>query len=143
LNTALRGTSLRQALDAVGAPFVLAEPHLAARIAEAAPPGLQAYWLAGAMPGDAVSGDAVSAGRSPVWQPAPSPAGYAPRPAAAVRPADTLAILFTSGTTGTPLGVCSPHEQFAWWGINVSRTLRIQSGDVLYTCLPLFHTRTR
>jgi carnitine-CoA ligase len=130
LNTALRGTSLRQALDAVSPPFVMAEPRLAARLDEAAPTGLRACWVAGEVPG----------GWSPLWQPAPSPDGYAPRPAAAVSPADTLAILFTSGTTGTPLGVCSPHEQFAWWGINVSRTLRIAPDDVLYTCLPLFHT---
>jgi crotonobetaine/carnitine-CoA ligase len=130
LNTALRGTSLRQALDAAGASFVLAEPRLAARLDEAAPTGLRARWVAGPVPG----------GWSPGWQPAPCPDGYAPRPAAAVGPADTLAILFTSGTTGTPLGVCSPHGQFAWWGINVSRTLRIVPDDVLYTCLPLFHT---
>ena len=131
LNTALRGASLWQVLDAVRAPFVLAEPDLAVRLAEAGrPTGLRAAWLPGEVP----------SGWSRVWQSAPRPEEHAPRPAAVVAPGDTLAILFTSGTTGTPLGVCGPHAQFAWWGINVTRTLRISQDDVLYTCLPLFHT---
>lgn len=131
VNTALRGVSLRQVLDLVRAPFVLTEPGLVARLAEAGrPAGLRAAWLPGEVP----------PGWSRVWQPAPRPDEHAPRPAAAVAPGDPLAILFTSGTTGTPLGVCCPHAQFAWWGVNVTRTLRISRDDVLYTCLPLFHT---
>ena len=46
LNTALRGASLRQVLDAVRAPFVLAEPDLAGRLAEAGQPGGAAGRLA-------------------------------------------------------------------------------------------------
>ncbi|NUP74389.1 MAG: AMP-binding protein, partial [Sinomonas sp.] len=29
---------------------------------------------------------------------------------------------------------------FYWWGLNVTRQLEITAEDVLYTCLPLFHT---
>lgn len=65
--------------------------------------------------------------------------GDAIRPAQA-QPADTLAVLYTSGTTGASKGVCCPHGQFYWWGVNSSSALGVRDGDVLYTCLPLFHT---
>ena len=140
LNTALHGTSLRQVLDAVATPFVLAEPHLAGQLAEAAPPGARTVWLTGES-ADARTPDTGTpdTGTLDIVR-APRPDGHAPRPAAPVTGGDTLAILFTSGTTGVPLGVCCPHEQFARWGINVGRTMRIGQDDVLYSCLPLFHT---
>jgi crotonobetaine/carnitine-CoA ligase len=36
--------------------------------------------------------------------------------------------------------VVCPHAQFYWWGRNTARDLGVVAGDVLYTCLPLFHT---
>ena len=64
----------------------------------------------------------------------------APIAAAEVKPADALAILYTSGTTGVSKGVICPHEQFFWWAITTGRQLGIRPGDVLHTTLPLFHT---
>ena len=61
-------------------------------------------------------------------------------PAAPTRPGDTLAILYTSGTTGPSKGVCCPHAQFFWWGVNTSHLLGIGADDILCTTLPLFHT---
>jgi len=58
----------------------------------------------------------------------------------AIEPAQTLAILYTSGTTGPSKGVCCPHAQYFWWGLNGVRNLELNEGDVLSTCLPLFHT---
>jgi len=55
-------------------------------------------------------------------------------------PAHLLAILYTSGTTGPSKGVCCPHAQYFWWGINGIRNLEIREGDVLCTSLPLFHS---
>ena len=61
-------------------------------------------------------------------------------PPAPVRPGDTVAILYTSGTTGPSKGVCCPQAQMFWWGIYSARALGIVEGDVLFTTLPLFHT---
>jgi crotonobetaine/carnitine-CoA ligase len=51
-----------------------------------------------------------------------------------------LAILYTSGTTGRSKGVICPNAQFTWWGENVAGWLDLRDDDVLYTCLPLYHT---
>jgi crotonobetaine/carnitine-CoA ligase len=59
---------------------------------------------------------------------------------APVQPADTVAILYTSGTTGPSKGVCCPQAQMFWWGVYSARALEIVEGDVLFTTLPLFHT---
>ncbi|MBD8494054.1 ATP-dependent acyl-CoA ligase [Pseudomonas syringae] len=53
---------------------------------------------------------------------------------------DPLVILYTSGTSGLSKGVICPHAQFFWWGTHTGGDLGIRPGDVLYTCLPLFHT---
>jgi crotonobetaine/carnitine-CoA ligase len=45
-----------------------------------------------------------------------------------------------SGTTGPSKGVCCPHAQFFWWGLNTAYLLEIDAGDILCTTLPLFHT---
>jgi crotonobetaine/carnitine-CoA ligase len=58
---------------------------------------------------------------------------------AAVGPGDTLAILYTSGTTGPSKGVQCPHAQYFWWGAHTSRLLGVTGGDILHTTLPLFH----
>ena len=56
-----------------------------------------------------------------------------------VQPGDTLAILYTSGTTGPAKGVTCPHAQYYWWGVNTASILGVGEGDVLCTTLPLFH----
>ncbi len=57
-----------------------------------------------------------------------------------VGPGDTVAILYTSGTTGPAKGVCCPQAQYFWWGVNTADILGLREGDVLLTTLPLFHT---
>src|SRR5258708_16952091 len=70
----------------------------------------------------------------------PLPEARTTIPAAELGPADPLAILYTSGTTGLSKGVCCPHGQYFWWGVYTGRQLGVREGDVLHTTLPLFHT---
>lgn len=132
INTALRGFQLshifrnsRPALLVVEAQFVGAIDGVEAAVE--LPPRT---WIIGAAAG------AIDSRRSAV----PLPALGAAAPAGAVRPGDTVAILYTSGTTGPAKGVCCPQAQLFWWGIYSARALGLREGDVLFTTLPLFHT---
>lgn len=129
INTALRGFQLshilrnsKPALLVVEAPFLAAFDTVDAEVALPS----QA-WLIGSTATDATKA-------------VPLPALGAAAPPAAVRPGDTVAILYTSGTTGPAKGVCCPQAQLFWWGIYSARALGIREGDVLFTTLPLFHT---
>ncbi|MBW1641463.1 MAG: long-chain fatty acid--CoA ligase [Deltaproteobacteria bacterium] len=51
---------------------------------------------------------------------------------------DTLAILYTSGTTGRPKGAELTHNNFFWSSVNGSATL-MGTGDTALVALPLFH----
>ncbi|WP_433234349.1 AMP-binding protein [Actinomadura nitritigenes] len=115
LNTGLRERGLRHALDMTEPSIVVAERQYAGLLA--------------------------GCGRDPWPIDSVEPCAEAdPIPPAPVRPDDTAAVLFTSGTTGPPRGVRCPHAQFGWWGANVGGALRLTPEDVLHTCLPLFHT---
>jgi carnitine-CoA ligase len=132
LNAALRGPQLTHALTNSGASRLAVDGSLLGALASAElPPTLERVWAL-----DDV--DPAAATRCPLGAP---PAGAAPLArSAVVGPGDTLAILYTSGTTGPAKGVCCPQAQFYWWGICVGEMLGIGEEDVLYTCLPLFHT---
>jgi crotonobetaine/carnitine-CoA ligase len=82
-----------------------------------------------------------------VWVIGDAPAGATPLPPpgepvppGTVGPGDTVAILYTSGTSGPSKGVCCPHAQYYWWGVNSAGLLGVTADDVLLTTLPLFHT---
>jgi crotonobetaine/carnitine-CoA ligase len=131
LNTALRGDQLHHQLVNSGARVLAIDTGLlgALEVVER-PATLNEVWALDGVP-------------------AATPAGYdvvdPPPPAAAVDPApvgpgDTGAILYTSGTTGPAKGVQCPHAQFYWWGILMGEVFELSEDDVLYTCLPLFHT---
>lgn len=131
LNTASRGAQLQHLLTNAGPKLVAGEAGLLPTIAAIRPPP-EVERLLRIGVGDEVSwGDMRSA---------PFPQEMAPVTPASLGPGDPFAILGTSGTTGPSKGVICPHAQFYWWGVNMGSMLAIQQDDVLYTCLPLFHT---
>lgn len=132
INTASRGAQLRHVLVNSGARILIVEASIAAAFDDAddALSEVEIVWRIGCECRSTIGGRKSY----------PMPfAGEAIAPAA-VRPGDTLAILYTSGTTGPAKGVCCPQAQFFWWGVNTARGLGIRENDVLLTTLPLFHT---
>ncbi|HUB14213.1 MAG TPA: ATP-dependent acyl-CoA ligase [Acetobacteraceae bacterium] len=131
INTASRGAQLAHILANSQAKLLVLQAELAVALQtqETVPPSLRAIWTIGAAD--------VPAGW-PRTQPFPAPAD--PVPEAAIGPGDTVAILYTSGTTGVSKGVCCPHAQYFWWGVNTAHLLGVVRDDVLLTTLPLFHT---
>jgi crotonobetaine/carnitine-CoA ligase len=130
LNTALRGEQLGHQLGNSGARVLVMDSALVHVLGSTeAPESLETVWALDGPP-EAPPGYTVTG------PPPPAPAA-AP---ATVGPGDTAAILYTSGTTGPSKGVCCPQAQFYWWGVIMGEVLDLGEDDVLYTCLPLFHT---
>lgn len=55
----------------------------------------------------------------------------------------TASVMFTSGTTGPPKGVCLSHLWFVWASRDVATGMSYGPDDVLYTCLPLGHANAQ
>ncbi|MGI9110353.1 MAG: fatty acid CoA ligase family protein [Opitutales bacterium] len=72
------------------------------------------------------------------WCQALASASPAPRPLAEVRPDTLAAILFTSGSTGAPKGVCYTHGMFDAQIELVRATYGIRPGEIDMAMLPLF-----
>jgi len=132
INTASRGPQLQHVLSNSGAKLLAIEASLleALDFVDLGKLALEQMWLIG--------GEAPPAGGGVPVTNLPSPA--AELPAARLDPAHNVAILYTSGTTGPSKGVCCPHAQYFWWGLNSVRNLEIRDSDVLCTTLPLYHS---
>jgi crotonobetaine/carnitine-CoA ligase len=132
INTAARGPQLAHILSNSGARLLLLEAAHAENLALLDPTALalEAIWLIGD-PADIRLGALAAV---------PMPRGGEPVTAAAVGPDDLALILYTSGTTGPSKGVCCPHAQYFWWGLNTASLLQLGGEEVLCTSLPLFHT---
>ncbi|MBV8427667.1 MAG: ATP-dependent acyl-CoA ligase [Hyphomicrobiales bacterium] len=132
INTGSRGPQLAHILRNCGARLLILEAQFLPALAHAksGETALEMLWLIG-------EGEAANAYGLPL-RPLPPPA--APERPAPIGPGDTLAILYTSGTTGPSKGVICPHAQYYWWGIVTAGMLGIEKDDVLVTPLPLFHS---
>ena len=119
LNTAAKGPQLQHMLANSGARLLVIEAAFLGVLdsLDRAALSLETVWVVGELPALAPAIPAGDAG-----------------------PGDTVAILYTSGTTGPAKGVCCPHAQYFWWGANTGQLLGIEADDVLVTPLPLFHT---
>jgi crotonobetaine/carnitine-CoA ligase len=132
INAALRGTQLTHVLRNCGARRLAIDTALLPVLGQTELPAtLETAWPLDGLP---------ARGSLTCEVAAPPSGAVAAAPSQTVGPGDTVAILYTSGTTGPAKGVCCPHAQFYWWGIVVGEMLGIGEDDVLYTCLPLFHT---
>ena len=131
INTAAMGPQIEYFLDNSGAKVLVIEGDLLPRLAhvDVKRLALQQIWFVGEVAGSVADASTVD----------PLPMRGASTPAADLRPGDTLAILYTSGTTGPSKGVKCPHAQYYWWGANSIDLLEITADDVLATTLPLFH----
>jgi crotonobetaine/carnitine-CoA ligase len=132
INVAARGLPLRHVLENSGARLLALESALLGALehVDLSTLPLETLWLIDP-PGADAPVPAIAQSLPPL---------EAPIQAGAAQPGDTLAILYTSGTTGPSKGVCCPHAQFFWWGLNTAHLLEVEAGDVLCTTLPLFHT---
>jgi len=154
VNVACRGPQLQYYLANSGARLLCVERALLAELAQVDPAAvaLETVWVldGAASPrnqgpdaspdasSDASSGFA-SAGAHWAARTVAMPAPAAPAEPAPLAPGDTVAILYTSGTTGPSKGVCCPHAQLIAWGEHTARLLGVTPDDVLCTTLPLFH----
>ncbi|HEV3105543.1 MAG TPA: ATP-dependent acyl-CoA ligase [Trinickia sp.] len=133
INTASRGLQLEHILRNSGARLLVAEAHLVDAVysLEARDLELEEVWLI-------ADGAEPTVAATVATTPLPAPGD--PIEPALLTDGDPLAILYTSGTSGLSKGVICPHAQFYWWGRHTAGNLGIVAGDILYTCLPLFHT---
>lgn len=56
---------------------------------------------------------------------------------------DLVSLIYTSGTTGKPKGVMQPHRNYVMTGQAYPHWMKMERGDRIYACLPLFHINSQ
>ena len=133
-NTTYKGDWLRQTLVDADAALLVTDDALLGRILE----------LGSSLPakrGLVLGRDdsAVEAGVE--WLPfAAVDSGATSPPGVAVSPRDVSAVMWTSGTTGRSKGVEQTHSCWLAATRVFREARRVQAGDVLYCCVPMFNS---
>jgi crotonobetaine/carnitine-CoA ligase len=56
---------------------------------------------------------------------------------------DLISLIYTSGTTGKPKGVMQSHRNYVLTGQAYPSWMKMEKGDRIYACLPLFHINSQ
>ena len=141
INTASMGPQIGYMLRDSDARLLVIEDGFVPRLENADLGGtsLDAIWVVGDASSSPAMTAVVAATAFPRLPDVAGPAKSVATDDATILPSDTLAILYTSGTTGPAKGVLCSHAQFHWWGVHSADILGVVAGDVLCTTLPLFH----
>jgi carnitine-CoA ligase len=133
VNVSMRGDVLTHVLDLVEPRAIVIEGRYLPRLAESV--GGREYLRTVSVLDPGADADEAWPGWSPYEE---LHAAGAPRPIEA-SPTDPCSIMYTSGTTGPSKGIVWTHASTAHM-IRIPREqMAYGPGDVVYTCLPLFH----
>jgi len=130
-----KGEFLARQLVASQSTRIITTPELAARIAEveADVPLLETCYVIGTDDG-ATSFQRIRTKPFSVLQ-----SGNTENPGIEVKPSDTAAVLYTSGTTGWAKGVVMPHSQVYFFSEEDVQLVGLTEDDVYMTGFPFFH----
>jgi carnitine-CoA ligase len=134
VNTAYRGQLLAHVIESSEAAVLIADAALLENLAPVAGevPSLRTVLVSGAgRPGPELSGKTVL--------PLDSLDGDDAPPSEDPAYNDTMALMFTSGTTGPSKGVLVTHAHAYEYASSVRMALQLQEGDTYCAPLPLFH----
>ncbi|WBX85355.1 AMP-binding protein [Sphingosinicella microcystinivorans] len=133
INTAHRGTLLHYMLDQAECSLLILEGAFQDRLADIAAdlPKLRTVALLDGKGPDGIPQRIID------FRTLKSAAPLADAPS--IGPADPVAVMFTSGTTGPSKGAVLPQNYVLMQAAIIAEACRYTPGDCLYNALPLFH----
>lgn len=134
LNTAYRGEFLRHQLADSGAEIIVCDAMYVDHVRSVTPqlPKLRLILCHGETPSD-VTDTKVAI------RPLSEHQGRTALADWVVRPSDLSLLIFTSGTTGPSKGCMVSQNYMCSQGLQCNEAVPPEPGEVMYTCLPLFH----
>jgi crotonobetaine/carnitine-CoA ligase len=133
-NTTYKGEWLRQTLVDADAALLVVDDGLLERVLD----------LGGGLPpkrGLVLGRDGITTEGGVEWLPfAAVDSGSAAEPDVDVSPRDISAVMWTSGTTGRSKGVEQSHSCWLAAARVFREARRVEAGDVLYCCVPMFNS---
>jgi len=140
INHHARGRALAHALHSTGAKAVVAGEECLHALADSPEVKNWPRWLIAdeENPASAELRQHADTGfQQQVWQADASRIGHEPRRHLCA--ADTLLLIFTSGTTGLPKAARYSHLRWMVAGDVMAQCMQVTPADVFYCCLPLYH----